>query len=74
MEEDDYRNMKKPPMPPKTLQIRNSVAEFLIFTKQTGENGIEVCVQNGTIWLSQKIALFESYAKNTRIQNTRKKI
>jgi len=42
-------------MPSKTLQIRNSIAEFLIFTKQAGENGksseswIEVRVQNGTI-------------------------
>jgi hypothetical protein len=38
-------------MPPKTLQIRNSNTEFLIFIKQTGENGksgdnrIEVHVQ-----------------------------
>jgi hypothetical protein len=43
------------PMPTKTLQIRNSTAEFLIFTKQAGENGIEVHVQDGTIWLSQKL-------------------
>jgi hypothetical protein len=42
-------------MTPKTMQIRNSTAEFLIFTKQTGENGIEVRVQDGTIWLSQKL-------------------
>jgi hypothetical protein len=42
-------------MPNKTLQIRNSTAEFLIFTKQAGENGIEVRVQDGTIWLSQKL-------------------
>jgi hypothetical protein len=27
-------------MPPKTLQIRNNTAEFLIFTKQAGENGM----------------------------------
>ena len=33
----------------KTLQIRNSTAEFLIFTKQAGENGIEVRVEDGTI-------------------------
>ena len=42
-------------MPIKTLQIRNSTAEFLIFTKRAGENGIEVRVQAGNIWLSQKI-------------------
>jgi len=53
-------------MPPKTLQIRNSTAEFLIFTKQAGENGIEVRVQDGTIWLSQKLmaALFDCSADN----------
>jgi hypothetical protein len=53
-------------MPHKTLQIRNSTAEFLIFTKQTGENGIEVRVQDGTIWLSQKLmaALFDCSADN----------
>ena len=37
------------------LQIRNSTAEFLIFTNQAGENGIEVRFQNETIWLSQKM-------------------
>ena len=39
----------------KNLQIRNSTAEFLIFTNQTGEDGIEVRYQNETIWLSQKM-------------------
>jgi len=53
-------------MPSKTLQIRNSTAEFLIFTKQAGENGIEVRVQDGTIWLSQKLmaVLFDCSADN----------
>ncbi|MDR0302528.1 MAG: virulence RhuM family protein [Treponema sp.] len=53
-------------MPCKTLQIRNSTAEFLIFTKQAGENGIEVRVQDGTIWLSQKLmaALFDCSTDN----------
>ena len=51
---------------PKTLQIRNSTAEFLIFTKQSDENGIEVRVQDGTIWLSQKLiaALFDCTIEN----------
>lgn len=39
----------------KKLQIRNSTAEFLIFTSQAGENGIEVRFENETIWLSQKM-------------------
>lgn len=43
------------------LQIRNSTAEFLIFTSQAGENTIEVMVQDETVWLTQKMiaALFE---------------
>lgn len=38
-----------------TLQIRNSTAEFLIFTSQAGEGSIEVRVDEGTVWLSQKL-------------------
>jgi hypothetical protein len=43
------------------LLIRNSTAEFLIFSKQAGENSIEVRVENETIWLTQKLiaVLFE---------------
>ena len=43
------------------LQIRNSTAEFLIFTKQAGENTIEVRVEDETVWLTQKLmaVLFE---------------
>lgn len=37
------------------LQIRNSTAEFLIFTNQAEENGIEVRYENETIWLTQKL-------------------
>lgn len=40
---------------PKNLLIRNSTAEFLIFTLQAGEQGIEVHYQDGTIWLTQKL-------------------
>ena len=36
------------------LQIRNSTAEFLTFAYQSQGDGVEVRVQNGTIWLSQK--------------------
>ena len=38
----------------KSIQIRNSTAEFLIFAYQSHEDGVEVRVQEGTIWLSQK--------------------
>lgn len=37
------------------LQIRNSTAEFLIFTSQSNENTIEVRVEDETVWLTQKM-------------------
>ncbi|MFY8187076.1 MAG: virulence RhuM family protein [Flavobacterium sp.] len=42
-------------MKEKKLNIRNSTAEFLIFTTQTGENSIETRFEDETIWLSQKM-------------------
>lgn len=39
----------------KKLQIRNSTAEFLIFTSQAGEKGIEVRIEDETVWLTQKL-------------------
>ena len=39
----------------KTLQIRNSTAEFLIFTRQNKEKTIEVIVDEESVWLSQKL-------------------
>ncbi len=36
------------------LQIRNSTVDFLVFTKDAGEDGIEVRVQNHDVWLTQK--------------------
>jgi len=48
-------------MAKKNLQIRNSTAEFLIFTAQANESTIEVMVEDETVWLSQKMlaTLFE---------------
>lgn len=40
---------------PKKIQIRNSTAEFLVFTSQAGEKGIEVRVEDETVWLTQKL-------------------
>ncbi|MBI2436870.1 MAG: virulence RhuM family protein [Candidatus Magasanikbacteria bacterium] len=39
----------------KKLSIRNSTAEFLIFTSQAGEGGIEVRVEDENVWLTQKL-------------------
>lgn len=38
----------------KKLQIRNSTVDFLVFTKDAHQNGIEVRVYNNDVWLSQK--------------------
>ena len=38
-----------------SLQIRNSTAEFLIFTKQNKEKTIEVIVDEESVWLSQRL-------------------
>lgn len=37
------------------LTIRNSTAEFLIFTQQAGGKGIEARYEDGSIWLTQKL-------------------
>ena len=40
-------------MSDKKLQIRNSTTDFLVFTKQAGEDGIEVRVFKESVWLTQ---------------------
>ena len=46
---------------PDHKHIRNSTAEFLIFSAQSGGDGLEVRYEDETIWLSQKLmaGLFE---------------
>lgn len=50
----------------KKIQIRNSTAEFLVFTSQAGENTIEVRVQDETVWLTQSLIaeLFQTTKQN----------
>ena len=38
----------------KKIQIRNSTVDFLVFTKQNGEDGIEVRIHDEDVWLTQK--------------------
>ena len=38
----------------KDIIIRNSTVDFLVFTRDAGEEGIEVRVQNDDVWLTQK--------------------
>ena len=46
MSEDPGQNKK---------QVRNSTAEFLIFSAQTGGDGLDVRYEDETIWLTQKL-------------------
>lgn len=48
--------------------IRNSTAEFLIFTAQAGEQSIEARYENETVWLSQKL-MAELFAVDVRTIN-----
>ena len=41
-------------MKEKKMQIRNSTADFLVFTKDYGDGSIEVRVQDHEVWLTQK--------------------
>jgi len=41
-------------MPENKLQIRNRTVDFLVFTKDAHEEGIEVRVQGHNVWLTQK--------------------
>jgi hypothetical protein len=54
---------KKSPNP---VCIRNSTAEFLTFAYRTGGDGVEVRVEENTIWLSQRgmAQLFETTPEN----------
>jgi len=42
-------------MSEKRVTIRNSTAEFLIFTSQANADGIEVRVEDENVWLTQKL-------------------
>ena len=48
--------------------IRNSSAEFLIFTAQAGEDSIEVRVKDDTVWLTQKL-IAELFGKSVSTIN-----
>jgi len=50
----------------KNLQIHNTATEFLIFTNKAGKNGVEVRIQDETVWLTQKLmaALFDCTTEN----------
>jgi len=51
---------------PQNINIRNSTAEFLMFTADSRADGIEVRYENETVWLSQKMiaVLFDCSTDN----------
>jgi hypothetical protein len=53
----------------KQIILKNSIAEFLILAKQSGGDNVDVCVQDGTIWLTQKAMgeLFDITKENISI-------
>jgi len=54
----------------KDLTIRNSTADFIIFAKQTGEEGIQVRVEGETIWMTQDgIATLFDKARTTIVEH-----
>ncbi|MBL7003133.1 MAG: virulence RhuM family protein [Gammaproteobacteria bacterium] len=48
--------------------IRNSTAEFLIFTSQSGEDSIEARVEDNSIWQTQKL-IAELFGKSVSTVN-----
>jgi hypothetical protein len=50
----------------KKLQIRNSTAEFLTFTAETGTQSIEVLYSNESIWATQEMiaVLYDTTKQN----------
>lgn len=56
----------------KELQIRNSTADFLVFTRQNGEEGINVRIEGETVWLTQDgIAMLFDKARTTITEHIR---
>lgn len=52
------------------LQIRNSTSDFLIFTKQHSEDGINVRIEDETIWLTQEgIATLFNKGRTTIVEH-----
>jgi hypothetical protein len=49
-----YYIRKEENMAGKNIQIRNSTVDFMVFTKDAGSDSIEVRLQDGDVWLTQK--------------------
>jgi len=54
----------------KNIQIRNSTADFLIFTRQNGEDGIAVRIEDENVWLvSEAIATLFQKTRPTIVEH-----
>jgi len=52
------------------LQIRNSTADFLIFTRQNGEDGIAVRIEDENVWLqSEAMAMLFQKSRPTIVEH-----
>jgi hypothetical protein len=53
----------------KKLQIRNSTAEFLIFTSETGEKSLEVLYVDENVWATQDMIadLYDTTKQNVSL-------
>ena len=54
MQPKECLSLKSKLLMSKTIQIRNSTTDFLVFTKQNAEDTIQVRVHDENVWLSQK--------------------
>ena len=52
--------------PAREIQVRNSTVDFLVFTRDAGDDGISVLIENDTVWLTQEgIATLFDKARTT---------
>ena len=54
----------------KQIQIRNSTADFLVFARQNGEDGIAVRVEDENVWLtSEAVAMLFQKTRPTIVEH-----
>ncbi|GHT34145.1 hypothetical protein FACS189434_09800 [Bacteroidia bacterium] len=61
---------KKTKMPTNKIQIRNSTADFLVFTRQNGEDGIAVRIEDENVWLrAEAMATLFQKSRSTIVEH-----
>lgn len=57
-------------MPTNKIQIRNSTADFLVFTRQNGEDGIAVRIEDENVWLrAEAMATLFQKSRSTIVEH-----